>query len=102
MVAGVWLRSLRLWLSLFGDYDIEWCLLVLDYVGNFCFGTPVLFMRARACCVAPSGWQVKCSRQDSTRKSLGRVVYKKRVPRVGKQLAGSPGYNSIELVVIVD
>ena len=101
MVAGLWLRSLGLWLSLFGDYDIEWFLLVLDSVGNFCFGTPVLFMRAGAC-VALSGWQVKSSRQDNTRKYLGRVVYKKRVPRVGQQLAGSPSYNLIGSVVIVD
>ena len=63
------------------------CLLVL---ANSCFGTPVLFMQACAC-VALSGWQV-------TRKSLGPMVYKKRVPRAGKELAGSPGYNSIELL----
>ena len=58
---------------------------------NFCFGTPVLFMRAWAC-VALSGWRVKNHCQDNTRKSLGPVVYKMRVPRAGKQLAGSPGY----------
>ena len=68
---------------------------------NVCFRTPVPFMRACACLVL-SGWQVKDSRQDNTRKSLGPVVYRKRVPRAGKQLAGSPGYKSIELAVIVD
>ena len=52
--------------------------------------------------MALSGWQVKNSRQDNTRKSLGPVVYRKRVPRAEKQLAGSPGYNSVELAVIVD
>ena len=58
---------------------------------NFCFGTPVLCMRAWAC-VALSDWRVNNYCQDSTRKSLGPVVYRKRVPRVGKQFAGSPGY----------
>ena len=57
----------------------------------------------QACaCVALSGWQIKNPRQDDTRKSLRPVVYRNRVPREGKQLAGSPGYNSIELAIIVD
>ena len=46
---------------------------------NFCFGTPVLFMRAWAC-VALSGWRVKNYCQDNTRKSLGPVVYRKESP----------------------
>ena len=45
---------------------------------NFCFGTPVLFMRAWAC-VALSGWRVKNYCQDNTRKSLGPVVYRLHV-----------------------
>ena len=32
----------------------------------------------------------------------GPVAYRKRVRRARKQLAGSPGYNSMELAVIVD
>ena len=68
---------------------------------NFCFGTLVLLMYACAY-VALSGWQVKNSDQDNTRESLGPVVYWKRVPRAIEQLTSSPGYNSIELAVIVD
>ena len=64
---------------------------------NFCFGTPVLFTRACAC-VALSGWRVKNYRHDNTRKSLGPVIYRKRVPRAGKQLAGSPGYRLTQRV----
>ena len=67
------------------------CLLVLDVYANFSFGTPVLFMQGCAC-VALSGWHVKNARQDNTRKYLGPVVYRKIVPRAGKQLAGSPDY----------
>ena len=52
--------------------------------------------------MALSDWKVKNSRQDNTRKSLGPVVHRKRIPRAGKQLAGPPGYSSIELAVIVD
>ena len=76
-------------------------MLVLYCFANFCFGTPVLFMQVCAC-VALLCWQVKNSRQDSTRKSLGPAIYRKRVPTARTQLSGSPGYNSIELAVIVD
>ena len=69
------------------------CLLILGVYANFCFDTPVVFMQGCACVVL-SSWQVKNARQDSTRKSSGPVVYRKRVPRAGKQLAGSPDYRS--------
>ena len=61
---------------------VGFCKCLIVYA-NFCFGTPVLFMRAWAC-VALSGWRVKNYCQDNTRKSLGPVVYRKRVPRAGK------------------
>ena len=93
---GMW--SLGLWFRSSGLWGVCRFLIVS---ANFCFGTPVLFMRAWAC-VALSGWRVKNYCEDNTRKSLGPVVYKMRVPRAGKQLAGSSGYNSIELAVIVD
>ena len=47
--------------------------------------------------MALSGWRVKNYCQDNARKSLGPVVYEKRVPRAGKKLAGSPGYMSNKL-----
>ena len=71
-----------------GTVDV--CFLIV--YANLCFGTPVLFMRAWAACEALSDWRVKNSRQDDTRKSWSPAVYRKRVPRAGKQLAGSPGY----------
>ena len=71
------------------------CQFLIVYA-NFCFGPPGLFMQACAY-VALSDWQVKNFPQDNTRKSLCPVVYRMRVLRAGKQLAGSPGYNSIEL-----
>ena len=41
-----------------GTVDV--CFLIV--YANLCFGTPVLFMRAWAACVALSGWRVKNSR----------------------------------------
>ena len=41
---------------------------------------------------------MKNYRQDNTRKSLGPVLYRERVPRAGKQLAGSPGYRLTQRV----
>ena len=64
---------------------------------NLCFEFPILFMRAWAACVALSGWRVKNYRQDDTRKFLDSAVYRKRVLRAGKQLAGSPGYREQRL-----
>ena len=52
-----------------------------------------MFMRAWACVVL-SDWRVNNYCQDNTRKYLGPVVYRKRVPKAGKQLAGSPGCRS--------
>ena len=36
---------------------VRFCLFLIVYA-NFCFGTPILFMRRRACVVL-SGWRVK-------------------------------------------
>ena len=79
---------------------MEGCTEVLDCVGYFLFWNSGA-IHASAW-MSLSVWRAGNCRLDNKRKSLGHVVFRERVPRAANKLAGLPGYNSIELAVIVD